>query len=91
MSTTTSPIDPDALVQPDDSPTTIRDTVLRALYDVVPGIALEDVLELRVLIDPPAEQASRSSQARAVLEAVQEEVETWPDSPTIYAPPIAHE
>jgi len=91
MSTTTSPVDPDALVQPSDSPTTIRDTVLRALHDTVPGIALEDVLELRVLIDPPAEQGSRSSQARAVLEAVQEEVETWPDPPTLDAPLLAHE
>jgi len=91
MSTTTSPIDPDALVQPDDSPTTIRDTVLRALHDAVPGIALEDVLELRVLIDPPVQNGSRSSQARVVLAAVQEEVKTWPDPPTIYVPPIAHE
>jgi len=91
MSTATSPVDPDALVQPGDSPTTIRDTVLRALHDTVPGITLEDVLELRVLIDPPTERGSRSRQARAVLAAVQEEVETWPDPPTIYAPPLAHE
>lgn len=91
MSTTASPVDLDALVQPDDSPTTIRDTVLRALHDTVRGIALEDVLELRVLIDPPAERGSHSSQARAVLAAVQKEVETWPDPPTIYAPPLAHE
>jgi hypothetical protein len=91
MSTAASTVDPDTIAQAGDSPETIRDKVLYTLYYTVPGIELEDVLELRVLIDLPTNEDSHSRQAQAVLTAVQEEVETWPDPPTIYTPPSAYE
>ena len=91
MSTTASSVDPDAIAQAGDSPATIRDKVLRTLYHTVPGLELEDILELRVLIDPPTNEDSHSKQAQAVLTAVQEEVETWPDPPTIHTSLPAHE
>lgn len=84
MSTAASTVDPDTIAQAGDSPATIRDKVLRTLYHTVPGINLEDILELRVLIDPPANGDSPSRQAQAVLTAVQEEVETLSDPPTIH-------
>jgi hypothetical protein len=91
MSTAASTVDPDTIAQAGDSPETIRDKVLYTLYYTVPGIELEDVLELRVLIDLPTNEDSHSRQAQAVLTAVQEEVETWPDPPTIHTPPSAYE
>lgn len=91
MSTAASTIDPDTIAQAGDSPVTIRDKVLRTLYHTVPEIELEDVLELQVLIDPLANEDSHSRQAQAVFTAVQEEVETWPDPPTIHTPPSAYE
>lgn len=91
MSTTVPTVDLDAITQVGDSPTTIRNKVLRALYYTAPGIELEDVLELRVLIDPPTNSGSQLSQAQAVIIAIQDEVETWPNSPTVYTSPPAHE
>jgi len=90
MSTAASTVDPDTIAQAGDSPGTIRDKVLRTLYHTVPGIELEDVLELRILIDPPTNEDSHSRQAQAVLTAVQEEVETWPNPPTIHISPSVH-
>jgi len=80
MSTAAPTVDPDTIVQAGDSPATIRDKVLRTLYHTVPGIELEDVLELRVLIGPPTKEDSHSRQAQAVLTAVQEEVENFTET-----------
>lgn len=91
MSTAASTVDPDTIAQAGDSPVTIRDKVLRTLYHTVPGIDLEDVLELRVLIDPPTNEDSHLRQVQAVLTAVEEEVETWPNPPTIHTSPSTHE
>lgn len=91
MPTTTSTVDPDTITQAGDSPKTIRDKILLALYHTGPGVAFEDVLELSGLIDPPPKGDSHTNQARAVLIAVHDEVKTWPDPPTIYAPLPAHE
>jgi hypothetical protein len=91
MSTAASTVDPDTIAQAGDSPETIRDKVLYTLYYTVPGIELEDVLELRVLIDLPTNEDSHSRQAQAVLTAVQEEVESWSNPPAIHTSPPAYE
>lgn len=65
----------------DDSPPAIRDSVLRELYKVVPEFALEDALELGVIIDPPPADQPPARQVQAVIDAVQHEFETWADPP----------
>lgn len=82
MSTASFPVDPATIARPDASPTTIRDRILRELHVTMPEIALEDVLELRVIIDPPPADQPPEDQARTVLTAIQNELETWPTGST---------
>lgn len=66
------------------SPEAVRTTTLRALYQHHPHVTLEDVLELRVLIDGPGQQeTSVEEQIDAVLETAFSELTKWNTTPPV--------
>lgn len=80
MSTTHSPASVRRYVQttlndPTD-PVTVRNTVLRELRAVFPGVTLEDCLELVVLVPPPRE-GSRDDQIETVLTVALAYLDQW--------------
>lgn len=69
-----------ALPEQRDHPTpeTVRTTTLRALYQHHPRVTLEDVLELRVLLDGPVQREMPvCEQVDAVLKTALSELTKW--------------
>ncbi|UPM42947.1 hypothetical protein [Halocatena salina] len=65
------------------TPETVRTITLQALYDHHPHVALEDVLELRVLLDGPRHETPVDEQVDAVLETAFSELTKWNMVPAV--------